>query len=216
MSSLQPPTNKCRIAVFVSGNGTNLQALVDHCKSGDIKGEIAAVVSNVKYAFALTRARNENIETLIFEPDQKSSRTELGFKIAKALKERNIDLICLAGYMMKIEPSLIRAFPNRIINIHPALLPKYGGKGMFGHHVHEAVITAKEKESGCTVHLVDEQFDHGPILGQAKVLVSPDETPESLAEKIYPKEHDLYVSIVKKICSGALNLDTVPPVTEPS
>jgi phosphoribosylglycinamide formyltransferase-1 len=110
--------------------------------------------------------------------------------------------------MMKLEPCMIRAFPNRIINIHPALLPKYGGKGMYGRHVHAAVVAAQEKESGCTIHLVDEIYDHGAIIAQAKVPVNADDTPETLAEKIHKEEHALYVSVVKDICSGKIDLDT--------
>lgn len=199
--------HKKRIAVFASGSGTNLQALMDACARGEINGEIIVVVSNKKYCGALDRAKSAKIETLIFESDKYKTKTAMCAKMAKALKELNVELICLAGYMLKIEPCLIRSFPNAIINIHPALLPKYGGKGMYGHHVHEAVINAKEKESGCTIHIVDEIFDHGQILAQAKVTVDPQDTPDTLAEKIHPEEHKLYVSVVKDICSGKLNLE---------
>src|SRR5687767_8657895 len=141
-------SGKKRIAVLASGNGTNLQALLDACRSGAINGEVAVVVSNQKYAHALTRAREANIETLVFEPQKFQSRTVMCSRMAKALKEKNIDLICLAGYMLRIEPCLIRSFPHRIVNIHPALLPKFGGKRMYGRHVHEAVLKSEEKESG--------------------------------------------------------------------
>jgi len=200
---------KKRLAVLASGNGTNLQALIDACAAGDIAGEIVVVVSSKKYAYALTRARSAGIETLLFEPADYSTKTEMCAKMAKSLNERNIDLICLAGYMLKLEPCMIRSFPRRIINLHPALLPKYGGKGMYGRFVHEAVIAAKEKESGCTLHLVDEIFDNGPIIAQEKVPVQESDTPETLAEKIHAKEHKLYVSVIKKICSGELNLDAL-------
>jgi len=199
--------DKKRIAVLASGNGTNLQALMDACREGRIFGEVVAVVSNKKYAYALTRAREAGIETLVFDPSDYKSRTLWCSKIASALKERNVDLVCLAGFMVKLEASMMRAFPRRILNIHPALLPKYGGKGMFGKHVHEAVIAAGEKESGCTVHLVDELFDHGPILAQAKVPVEPSDTPDTLAARIHPQEHQLYVSVVADFCSGKLNLE---------
>ena len=198
---------KWRIAVMASGNGTNFQALVDACAKGEIHGEIAVLVSNQRYAFALTRARENKIEPLLFEAAKFKTRTLMCSKISQALRERDIDLICLAGYMSKIEPCLVRSFPNRIINIHPALLPKYGGKGMYGRHVHEAVIAAQEKESGCTVHLVNEVYDEGPVLAQAKVPVDPADTPETLAEKIHPQEHKLYVSVVKDICAGKIDLD---------
>ncbi len=204
MSELLP---KKRIAVLASGNGTNLQAILDQCKSGAIHGEVAVVVSNQRYAHALTRARDAGIETLVFEPQKFQNRTVLCSRMAKALKEKNIDLVCLAGYMLRIEPCLIRSFPNRIINIHPALLPKFGGKGMYGRHVHEAVLKAEEKESGCTIHVVDEIYDHGAIIAQARVPVEAGDSPESLAEKIHALEHNLYSAVVRDICAGKIDLD---------
>jgi phosphoribosylglycinamide formyltransferase-1 len=104
---------------------------------------------------------------------------------------------------------MIRSFPNRIINLHPALLPKFGGKGMYGRRVHEAVIAAAEKESGCTIHAVDEIYDHGAIIAQTKSPIAPDDTPDTLAEKIHHEEHKLYVSVVRDICSGKINLDSI-------
>jgi phosphoribosylglycinamide formyltransferase-1 len=130
-------------------------------------------------------------------------------EMSTALRDRGVDLVCLAGYLAKLEPAMVRAFPNRILNIHPALLPKFGGKGMYGRHVHQAVIDANEKESGCTVHLVNEVYDEGPVIARAKVPVSADDTPETLAEKIHLEEHKLYVSVVKDVCSGKLNLDSL-------
>lgn len=197
---------KKKIAVFASGNGTNFQALIDACAKNEIHGEIVALVTSNRQAYAAVRARQSNIDVLVFEPEKFGSRTLMCSKIAKALHERNVDIICLAGYMLKIEPCLVRSFPNRILNIHPALLPKYGGKGFYGRKVHEAVLAAAEKESGCTVHLVDEIYDHGTILAQSKVQVTSVDTPETLAEKIHPLEHALYVSVVKKICSGEMSL----------
>jgi phosphoribosylglycinamide formyltransferase 1 len=205
--SPNPSTGKTRIAVFASGNGSNFQALIDACKSGEINGEIVALVTNKRHAYAVTRARNAKIEVLLFEPEKFNSRTVMCAKTAKALNERNVDLVVLAGYMLKLEPCMVRSFPNKIVNIHPALLPKYGGKGMFGHHVHEAVLAAKETESGCSVHLVDEIYDHGQVLAQERVTVDPTDTPQTLAEKIHLKEHALYVSVVKRICSGELKLE---------
>jgi phosphoribosylglycinamide formyltransferase 1 len=201
---------KLKLAVLASGNGTNLQAIIDACKAGEINAEVAVVVSNRRHAYALSRARNAGIATLLFEPDQFKSKTVMCAKMSKALQEKEVDLVVLAGYMLKLEPCLIRSFPRRIINIHPALLPKYGGKGMYGRFVHEAVIAAKEKESGCTVHVVDEIYDNGPIIDQARVEVSPDDTPDSLANKIHEQEHALYVSVLKRISEGKINLDVIP------
>src|SRR5262245_45907121 len=123
---------KKRIAVLASGNGTNFQALLDACKSGEIDGEIVALVTNKRHAFAITRAREAGVDVLVLEPEKFKSRTLHCAKIAKALNEKNVELVCLAGYLLKLEPCMVRAFPNRILNIHPALLPKYGGKGMYG------------------------------------------------------------------------------------
>lgn len=192
---------------MASGNGSNFQALLDACNSGAINGEIVALVSNQRYAFALSRARTANIETLIFDATKFKTRTLMCSKISQALQERNVKLICLAGYMSKVEPCLVRSFPNRIINIHPALLPKFGGKGMYGRHVHEAVLAAQEKESGCTVHMVNEVYDEGPIIAQSKCAVDPADTAEILAEKIHLLEHKLYVSVVSDICSGKIDLN---------
>src|SRR5437879_4625085 len=125
------PKDKTRIAVFASGNGTNFQALVDACQSGEINGEIVALVTSKRHAYAATLARQAKIEVLLFELKKFHSRTTMCSKIAKALKERNVELVCLAGYLLKLEPCMVRSFPGRIINIHPALLPKYGGQGLY-------------------------------------------------------------------------------------
>jgi len=198
---------KKRIAVLASGNGTNFQALLDAVKAGEIDGEIVALVTNRRHAYAISRAREAGVEVVVMEPEKFKSRTLFCSKMAKALNEREIDLVCLAGYMMKLEPCMVRSFPNRILNIHPALLPKYGGKGMYGRFVHEAVIAAADKESGCTVHLVNEIYDEGPIIAQAKVPVEITDTPETLAEKIHPVEHKLYVQVVRDVCAGKIDLD---------
>lgn len=198
---------KKRIAVLASGNGTNFQALIDATKAGEIDGEIVTLVTNRRHAFAISRAREAGIDVVVMEPEKFKTRTLYCSKMAKALHERDVDLVCLAGYMMKLEPCMVRSFPNRILNIHPALLPKYGGKGMYGRFVHEAVIRDNEKESGCTVHLVNEVYDEGPIIAQAKVKVEPTDTPDSLAEKIHPVEHKLYVQVVRDVCAGKIDLD---------
>ena len=198
---------KHRIAVLASGNGTNFQALLDACKAGEIDGEIVLLVSNRRHAYAITRARLAHVDVLVMEPAKFASRTLFCAKMAKALQEKNVTLVCLAGYLLKIEPCMTRAFPNRILNIHPALLPKYGGKGMYGRFVHEAVLAAQETESGCTVHLVNEIYDEGPILAQAKVPVKSDDTPETLAERLHAVEHKLYVQVVRDVCAGKIDLD---------
>ncbi|MGQ0645133.1 MAG: formyltransferase family protein, partial [Elusimicrobiota bacterium] len=119
-------------------------------------------------------------------------------RIGDELQKRGVELVCLAGFLLKLEPGLIRRFPGRILNVHPALLPKFGGLGMYGRFVHEAVLKAGEKESGCTVHAVDEEFDHGPVLMQARVPVLPGDTPEVLAERVLREEHRLYPEAVRQ------------------
>lgn len=198
---------KKRIAVLASGNGSNFQALLDACKSGEINGEIVAFLSNRRHAYSITRARLAGLDPIVLEPEKFKSRTVHCAKMAKALNELDVELVCLAGFMMKLEPCMTRAFPNRILNIHPALLPKYGGKGMYGRFVHAAVIQNQEKESGCTVHVVDEIYDNGPIIAQATVAVDPADTPDTLAEKIHPIEHKLYVEVVRDVCAGKIDLD---------
>ena len=213
MSSSFDPTAKTRIAVLASGNGTNLQALIDACAADAVNGEIVAVASNKRNAYALARARTAKIETLVFEPEKFKSRTLMCSRLAKALKERNVNLVCLAGYMLELEPCMVRAFPNRILNIHPALLPKFGGPGMYGRHVHEAVLAAGEKESGCSVHIVDEIFDNGPVVARATVPVEPGDTPETLAERVHEQEHKLYPDVVRRVCAGELDLDALAKTT---
>jgi len=199
--------SKAKIAVFISGSGTNLQALIDATKSGHLDAEIVLVVSNTKKAFGLKRAEKEGIETFVFQPKEYSSREIANEKLLALLKERKIDYIALAGYLKLIPTSLIKAYRNRIVNIHPALLPKYGGKGMYGHFVHETVIANQEKESGVTIHLVDEQYDRGNILEQVKVPVLPDDTPEKLAAKILVQEHKLYPKVLDNLIKGKYKIN---------
>jgi len=209
--------SKLRIAVLVSGNGTTLQALIDAGASGKLPGVvIAAVVSNRAGAFALERAKGAGIEALVLNPKDFPSRTLWCSRMAKELKNRQIDLVCLAGFMQKLEPCMVRSFPHKIINIHPALLPKFGGPGMYGRHVHEAVLAAGEKETGCTIHVVDEEYDHGSTLVQKRVPVLPNDTPESLAARVQTEERKLYPEIIHMIAEGKLTLSHSPKISSPS
>jgi len=191
-----------RIAVFISGSGSNLQALIDGSKAGILSGKIVWVVSNRAKAYGLTRAENEGIETFVFKPKKYPSPEAAAEDLLNKLRERKIDYITLAGYMKLLPSSVVAAYDKRIVNIHPALLPKYGGKGMYGHHVHEAVLASGDKESGVTVHLVDEIYDHGKILEQMRVPVLPDDTPESLAARVLEQEHKLYPRALNKLIRG--------------
>ena len=172
-----------KIAVFASGEGTNLQALLDACAAGRIRGKVALVVSNNEGVGALRRAQRAGVETLVSHAKDFATPEEYNAHLAYECQKRGIDLICLAGFMLLLKAPLLKAFPWRIMNIHPALLPAFGGKGMYGRHVHEAVIKSGARVTGCTVHFIDETYDRGHIVTQATVPVLPSDTPETLAAR---------------------------------
>jgi len=185
--------------VLVSGGGTNLQALLDAEKKGAF-GKIVLVVSDRPDAYALERAKAAGVPTVIVALDKNTSREErrqaLSDQILRLAETHRIDLIVYAGFLWILKGKIIEAYTGKMINLHPALLPKFGGKGMYGEKVHRAVLDAGETESGCTVHLVDAGTDTGPILLQRKVPVLPDDTPDSLAERIHQEEHIAIVEAV--------------------
>jgi formyltetrahydrofolate-dependent phosphoribosylglycinamide formyltransferase len=187
------------VGVLASGGGSNFESLAEAVRSGAIPGaEMRLLVCNRPGAGALERARRLGVEALVLEPKDFPDRGACCERIGDELQKRGVELVCLAGFLLKLEPGLIRRFPGRILNVHPALLPKFGGLGMYGRFVHEAVLKAGEKESGCTVHVVDEEFDHGPVLMQARVPVLPGDTPETLAERVLRAEHRLYPEAVRQ------------------
>ncbi len=191
-----------RIAVFVSGGGSNLQALIDATKAGILAGKVVLVVSNMRNAFGLERARRESIPTFVFKMKNYERPEAAAGDLLEQLHEHRIEYIALAGYLKLLPKSVVQEYHGRIVNIHPGLLPKYGGKGMYGHHVHEAVIAAGEKESGLTIHLVDEIYDHGRVLQKVRVPVEPNDTPESLAARILEQEHRWYARVLDKLIKG--------------
>lgn len=175
-----------RLAILGSGNGTNAQQITEYFAGrGDV--EVCCIVYNVKDAYIAERARKMGVEARYFG---RKDFYETGAALAY-LREKGADWVILAGFLWLVPPAILEAFPGRIINIHPALLPAYGGKGMYGHHVHEAVVANHERESGITIHLVDQDYDRGTTLFQARCEVAPDDTPDSLAAKIHllEKEH---------------------------
>ena len=180
-----------KIAVFISGGGTNLQAVIDACKAGSLKAEVAAVISNNSKAYGLERARSAGIDAYHISAKVYPDKEAYLDAMLQIMKNHEIDLIVLAGYMKLLPSKLVKQYYGRIINIHPALLPKYGGKGMYGLNVHQAVIKSGDKYSGATVHLVDERYDTGPILIQRRVPVLPDDTPETLAARVLEIEHQI-------------------------
>ena len=171
-----------RLSIFVSGNGTNLQRIAEYFK-GNPEVEIANVVCNNPQAYAIERAKNLGIPVRMITKAEFNSP-----EFTQEMVDLQLDLIVLAGFLWKIPASLTQAYPHRIVNIHPALLPKYGGKGFYGEHVHEAVVAAKEAFSGITIHYVNEIYDNGEIVLQAYTALEPGETPDSLAAKIHKLE----------------------------
>jgi phosphoribosylglycinamide formyltransferase-1 len=181
------------LAIFASGAGSNASKIIEFFKhNASIK--IKLIVCNKAGAGVIQIAENNNIPVLMIEKEQFFR----GNAYVNELQQAGINFIVLAGFLWKIPSALINAYPNKIINIHPALLPKYGGKGMYGHFVHEAVIAAGEKESGITVHFVDEQFDHGATIFQATCTIEPGDTPEILAHKIHLLEHTYFPAVIEK------------------
>ncbi len=206
---------KSKVAVLVSGGGTNLQTLIDYEAEHKVECpyEIVVVISDHKDAFALERAQKAGIPTAITSPfsvmgkdvAQNATRDEKRLAVSNAMLEYcqkyGAQIIVEAGCLTVLSGDILKKYANRIINLHPALLPKFGGVGMWGHHVHEAVLAAGETESGCTVHLVNEVCDGGEILLQKKVPVLPDDTPETLYARIAPKEHEALLEGLLLICN---------------
>lgn len=182
------------IAIFASGSGSNAEAIVRYFQNND-NITVKQVLTNRVDAEVCQRMEALGIPTTYFSKEQWNEAT----KIVDLLKKESIDFIVLAGFLAKIELPIIKAFAGHIINIHPSLLPKYGGKGMWGHHVHEAVISAQETQSGITIHYIDEVFDNGEIIFQATCDVLPNDTPQSLAERIHQLEHKHFPKIIEKL-----------------
>jgi phosphoribosylglycinamide formyltransferase 1 len=196
-----------KIAVFASGGGTNLQALIDAVDKGEIKnGIIEIVFSNKKDAFALERAKKHGIPVMYLDPKEFKNREAYDCELAAKMNSLKIDLVCLAGYMKILTKGFIDNFKGKIMNIHPALLPSFGGEGMHGMHVHEAVIYHGVKISGCTVHFVDCGTDTGPIIVQKTVPVEEGDTPEMLQKRILTFEYLAYKEAVNLFCQDRLEI----------
>ena len=197
---------RLRLGFLASGSGTNMQAIIDACGTGELNAESRVVIGNNSNSGGLRRALAENIPTYHLSSRTHPDPAALDEAIESALASHDVALVCLAGYMKLLGPRTLARFKGHILNIHPALLPKFGGKGFYGRAVHEAVITAGEKESGVSVHVVDEIYDHGPVIAQVKVAVLPDDTPDSLAARVLEQEHVLYAETLQKIASGQILL----------
>ncbi|XP_010538313.1 PREDICTED: phosphoribosylglycinamide formyltransferase, chloroplastic [Tarenaya hassleriana] len=193
-------TKRKKLAVFVSGGGSNFKSIHEGCVDGSVHGDVAVLVTNKKDCGGAEYARSNNIPVFVFPKLQQEPNGLSPAELVDVLRKYDIDFVLLAGYLKLIPVELIRAFPKRILNIHPALLPAFGGKGFYGMRVHKAVLASGARYSGPTIHFVDEEFDTGRILAQSAVHVLANDTPEDLAIRVLHEEHKLYVEVVAAMC----------------
>lgn len=193
-SNADEQTPKFKLAVFASGTGSNAQKLIEYFKDSKL-ARVALIVCNNPGAGVLAIAEREDVPALLIEKE----KFFRGDAYIPELKQAGINFIALAGFLWKVPPALINAYPKRIVNIHPALLPKYGGKGMYGQYVHEAVLQAGDVESGITIHYVDEQYDNGDVIFQTACPVLEGDTPETIAQRIHQLEHLHYPRVVEEV-----------------
>ncbi|MDP8240738.1 MAG: phosphoribosylglycinamide formyltransferase [Candidatus Hatepunaea meridiana] len=186
------------LAIFLSGTGSNFKAIAEAIEQGKIPAKITLVASNKPDTLGLITAKDMGFYTTVFQRSEYPDGASFANYMLGILSEREVHLIALAGYLRKIPPNVLRAFSNRIVNIHPALLPKFGGKGMYGMNVHRAVIEAGESESGVTIHSVNEEYDCGEIIAQRRVPVLTDDIPETLAARVLKVEHQFYSEVIKE------------------
>jgi phosphoribosylglycinamide formyltransferase-1 len=194
--------NPIRIAVLLSGNGTTLQNLLDRIREGQLPAEIVLVISNRSEAVGLERAKRAGLPTAVVSRKPSSTLEEFGALNFERIRASGAELVCLAGYLQLLP--IPADFRHRVMNIHPALLPAFGGRGMYGRRVHEAVLAYGAKVSGCTVHFADDEYDHGPIILQRPVPVHDDDTPESLASRVFVQECEAYPEAIRLYAAGRL------------
>lgn len=197
---------KFRLGFLASHNGSNMQAIIDACKNGRLKSVPAVVISNNSNSGAIERAKKEGIPYYHLSSVTHPDKDALDKAILDALKKHNVDIVILAGFMKKLGHLVLEEYKNKVLNIHPALLPRYGGEGMYGRFVHEAVLNAKEKITGVTIHIVNSEYDRGPIINQVEVRVFENDTVETLAKRVLEVEHDTYVNTLKMIEDGKIRL----------
>lgn len=187
------------IVILASGNGTNAEAIIRHFASRPDKGRVVGVITNNPRAGVIERARRLGVPCKYLPPAQCRD----GQALTQALKDMRADIVILAGYMLLVPKETVQAFPRRIINLHPALLPLHGGKGMYGHHVHEAVIADHDPVTGITIHLVDEHYDRGTNLFKASFDIRPDDTPATIEERVHVLEHRHYPAVIEQYIADA-------------
>ena len=196
-----------RLGFLASGGGTNMQAILDACGDGRLHAEPRVAIGNNSRSGALAQARSHGIPARHLSGRTHPEPDALDAAIRDALREEGVEVVCLAGYMKRVGPRTLAAYDGRILNIHPGLLPRHGGRGFYGLRVHEAVLAAGDRVSGATVHVVDEIYDHGPVLAREEVPVEPGDTPETLAARVLEAEHRLYPRTLQRIASGRIDLD---------
>jgi len=182
------------LAIFASGSGSNAENIIQYF-SGKLSAKVAILLSNKNDAYALERAKRHNIPSYIFTREEMTETN----KVCDLLKQNNIHFIILAGFLLRIPDNILNAYPGKIVNIHPSLLPKYGGKGMYGSRVHEAVVEAGDKETGITIHYIDENYDEGSVIFQASCRVAPTDSPEDVATKVHALEYKYYPRVIEDI-----------------
>jgi len=195
------------IGVFASGRGSNFQAILDAIQQDLLHAAVTLVVSNKADAGALEIARAHSLPAVHLNQKQYPDDASFASAMLSVLRAHDVQMIALAGYLKKIPLDVVREYKNRILNIHPALLPSFGGAGMYGHHVHEAVIASGAKFSGATVHLVDEEYDRGPIVLQKSIAVEDHETPDTLAAKVLKIEHEIYPLVLKAFAENRVTIN---------
>ena len=198
--------SKLNLGFFASHGGSNMQAIIDACKSGKLDAKPCVVISNNSNSFALKRAQMEGIPHYHISHIKYPDNEEFQDIVIKVLDEHSVDTIVLAGYMKKLGDRVIEHYNGRILNIHPALLPKFGGEGMYGEKVHQAVLRSEEKVTGVTIHLVNTKYDNGRILAQREVPVLKGDTPDTLSKRVLELEHVLYPETLQKIAEGIIKL----------
>ena len=198
-----------RLGFLSSHGGSNMQAIIDACRQDRLDADLCVVISNNSCSTALERARREGIPHFHLSNKTHLAPELLDRAILETLEIHGVDLVVLAGYMKILGPRTISRYRGRILNVHPALLPRFGGEGMYGKRVHEAVLAAGETVTGVTIHMVDEEYDHGPIVARCEVSVLEDDTVDSLAERVLRREHGFYVETLQRISRGEIDLDEV-------
>jgi len=200
-----------KLGFLASHHGSNMQAVVAACRAGYLRATPCVVISNNSQAEALAWARQAGLPAYHLSTTTHPAPEQLDAEILRLLRHHQVELVILAGYLRKLGPRTLQHYQNRVINIHPALLPRFGGQGMHGLAVHAAVLAAGERETGVTIHLVDSEYDHGAILAQCRVPIQPGDTADSLARRVLAREHEFLVETVGRIVAGELQLPGSPP-----